>query len=74
MQSGECDVEFRCDDGSIDQEPVLETYGSLFREGGEVMGRPFFVQELQQQAFEDAGFVDRKTVRYKVFQPRSKEE
>ena len=66
MQSGECDVDFRSDDETTDLEPVLKTYGQLFREGGKILGYPFFVRELQQEAFEAAGFTDIKTVDYKV--------
>lgn len=66
VQSGECDVEFRSDDGTTELEPVLKTYGELFREGGKMLNLPFFVQELQKQAFDEAGFVEQKSVRYKV--------
>ncbi|KAG6072989.1 hypothetical protein E4U16_004982 [Claviceps sp. LM84 group G4] len=54
------------DDESTELEPVLASYGDLFREGGKIMNRPFFVQEIQKQAFDDAGFVDKRVVRYKV--------
>ena len=30
------------------------------------MKRPFFVKEIQPQAFDEAGFVDKKVVQYKV--------
>ncbi|KAG6172122.1 hypothetical protein E4U51_007799 [Claviceps purpurea] len=66
VQSVEVDVDFRSDDGSTELEPVLASYGDLFREGGKIMNRHFFVQELQQQAFDEAGFVDKRVVRYKV--------
>lgn len=69
MQSVECDVEFRSDNGTTKLEPVLASYGDLFREGGKVLNQSFFVQELQQQAIDQAGFVEKKVVRYKVCAP-----
>ncbi|KAG6066582.1 hypothetical protein E4U16_000231 [Claviceps sp. LM84 group G4] len=66
VQSVEYEVDFRSDDGTIELEPVLASYGDLFREAGKVLKRPFFVQEIQQQAFDDAGFIDKSVVRYKL--------
>ncbi|CCE35191.1 uncharacterized protein CPUR_02122 [Claviceps purpurea 20.1] len=66
VQSIECGPEFRSDDGSIELEPVLASYKQLFREGGKILNRPFFVSQLQQQAFDKAGFVDKKVVQYKI--------
>lgn len=66
VQSVECDVEFRSDDGTLELEPVMKIYGKLFREGGKVLDRPFFVRELQQQGMGEAGFKDMKTIDYKV--------
>ncbi|CCE32550.1 uncharacterized protein CPUR_06410 [Claviceps purpurea 20.1] len=66
VQSVECDVRFRSDDGSTELEPVLASFGDLFEEGGKVLNRPFFVQEPQRQAFDEAGFVETRTVQYKV--------
>lgn len=66
MQSVECDVEFRSDDGTDKLEPVLKTYGKLFRDGGKVLDRPFFVRDLQEQGVEEAGFVNTRTIDYKV--------
>ncbi|CCE35185.1 uncharacterized protein CPUR_02116 [Claviceps purpurea 20.1] len=66
LQSVEYDVEFRSDDGTTELEPVLASYADLFREAGKVMNRPFFVQELQQQALDEAGFVEQKMIRYKI--------
>ncbi|KAG6173300.1 hypothetical protein E4U51_005735 [Claviceps purpurea] len=66
MQSVECDVQFRSDDGSTELEPVLASYGDLFRESGKILNRPFFVQEIQQQAIDDAGFIDTEVVRHKI--------
>lgn len=59
-------MEFRSDDGTTELEPEMKTYGKLFREGGKVLGRPFFVRELQQQGLKEAGFVDIKTIDYKA--------
>ncbi|KAG6166598.1 hypothetical protein E4U51_003434 [Claviceps purpurea] len=66
VQSVEVDVEFRSDDGSTELEPILASYADLFREGGKMMNRSFFVQKLQQQAFDEAGFVEQRTIRYKI--------
>ncbi|KAG6071169.1 hypothetical protein E4U16_006306, partial [Claviceps sp. LM84 group G4] len=66
VQSAECDVELYSDDGSTELEPVLASYGDLFREGGKVLNRHFFVRELQQQAFDEAGFVEQKSIPYKI--------
>ncbi|KAM0242157.1 hypothetical protein ACHAP5_007395 [Fusarium lateritium] len=65
VQSAEADVRFRSDDGSTELEPIFKTYQKLFEEGSKITGNPFFVHELQQKAFEEAGFTDIKTVDYK---------
>ncbi|KAG6080760.1 hypothetical protein E4U16_008152 [Claviceps sp. LM84 group G4] len=66
VQSAEIDLDFRSDDRSTELEPVLGTYGDLFREGGRILNRPFFLQEIQQQAFDEAGFVEKTVARYKI--------
>ncbi|CCE35183.1 uncharacterized protein CPUR_02114 [Claviceps purpurea 20.1] len=66
LQSVEYDVEFRSDDGSTALEPVLASLGELFREAGKVLNRPFFVKELQQQALDEAGFVEKTVLQYKI--------
>jgi SAM-dependent methyltransferase len=66
VQSAKADVRFRSDDGSTELEPVFKVYHKLFEEGSKIIGNPFFVHELQQKAFEEAGFTDIKTVDYKV--------
>ncbi|KAG6162980.1 hypothetical protein E4U51_006052 [Claviceps purpurea] len=66
VQSDEIRVDLRSDDGSTELEPILASYGDLFREGGRVMNRNFFVQEIQQQAFDEAGFVEKRAVQYKL--------
>ncbi|KAG6066482.1 hypothetical protein E4U16_000256, partial [Claviceps sp. LM84 group G4] len=74
VQSLEIDLDFRSDDGSIELEPFIAEYGNLFREGGKITKRPFFLQEIQPQAFDEAGFVDKKTVKHKVpFGPWAKD-
>ncbi|KAG6162981.1 hypothetical protein E4U51_006053 [Claviceps purpurea] len=74
VQSLEIDLDFRSDDGSTELEPFLAEYGNLFREGGKITNRPFFLQEIQPQAFDEAGFVDKKIVRHKVpFGPWAKD-
>ncbi|KAM0545406.1 hypothetical protein ACHAPJ_011311 [Fusarium lateritium] len=65
VQSGEADIRFRSDDGTTDLEPVFETYEKLFEEGSKIIGNPIWVHDLQQRAFEEAGFNDVKTVDYK---------
>ncbi|KLO86235.1 Uncharacterized protein Y057_7346 [Fusarium fujikuroi] len=65
VQSGEADVTFRSDDGTTELEPVFKTYQKLFEEGSQILGNPFFVHDLQQRAFEEAGFTDVETVDYK---------
>ncbi|EWG41488.1 hypothetical protein FVEG_15297 [Fusarium verticillioides 7600] len=64
-QSGEADVTFRSDDGTTELEPVFKTYQKLFEDGSKILGNPFFVHDLQQKAFEEAGFKDIETVDYK---------
>ncbi|KAG6071167.1 hypothetical protein E4U16_006304 [Claviceps sp. LM84 group G4] len=66
LQSVEYDPEPRSDDGSLELEPGLASFAELFREAGKVLDRPFFVQEIQPQAFDDAGFVGKTVLRYKV--------
>ncbi|KAG6163486.1 hypothetical protein E4U51_005675 [Claviceps purpurea] len=66
VQSVEIDVDLRSDDGSTELEPILASYGNLFREGSKITNRPFFLQEIQQQAFDEAGFVEKRRVQYKV--------
>ncbi|KAF5588038.1 demethylmenaquinone methyltransferase [Fusarium subglutinans] len=66
VQSAEADVEFRCDDGTIDKEPNLKIYKKLFEEGAKILGNPFFVYDQQVQGFKDAGFEDITTVDYKI--------
>ncbi|KAH6950068.1 S-adenosyl-L-methionine-dependent methyltransferase [Fusarium avenaceum] len=65
VQSAEADVRFRSDDGSTELEPIFKIYQKLFEEGSRIIGNPFFVHELQQKAFEQAGFTDIKTMDYK---------
>ncbi|KAG6075126.1 hypothetical protein E4U16_003585 [Claviceps sp. LM84 group G4] len=66
VQSVEVEPDFRSDDGSTELEPILASYGDLFREGGKVTNRPFFLRDIQPQAFEQAGFVDQRIIQYKV--------
>ncbi|KAG6070533.1 hypothetical protein E4U16_006795 [Claviceps sp. LM84 group G4] len=74
VESVEIDVDFRSDDGSTELEPILASYGDLFREGSKITNRPFFLQEIQLQAFDAAGFVEKRTVQYKCpFGPWAKD-
>ncbi|QPC64428.1 hypothetical protein HYE67_006659 [Fusarium culmorum] len=66
VQSAEADVEFRCDDGSIDMEPNLKMYKKLFEEGGKVLNTSFFVNDMQVQGFKDAGFEEIRIIDYKL--------
>ncbi|CCE28056.1 uncharacterized protein CPUR_01530 [Claviceps purpurea 20.1] len=66
VESVEYDVEIRSDDRSTELEPILASSGDLFREAAKVLNRPFFVQEIQKEAFDEAGFVDKSAIRYKL--------
>ncbi|CCE28053.1 uncharacterized protein CPUR_01527 [Claviceps purpurea 20.1] len=66
VESVEYEVDFRSDDGTTELEPVLASFGELFREAERILNCPFFVREIQQQAFDDAGFVDKRVVTYKI--------
>ncbi|KAG6172688.1 hypothetical protein E4U51_006977 [Claviceps purpurea] len=66
VESIEYDVEFRSDDGTTELEPVLASFGELFREASKILKRPLYVQEIQPQALDEAGFIDKKIVRYKL--------
>ncbi|KAG6173294.1 hypothetical protein E4U51_005729 [Claviceps purpurea] len=66
VESVEYDVELRSDDGTIELEPVLSSFVELFREAGNVLKRPFFVQEIREKALDEAGFVDKTAIRYKI--------
>ncbi|CCE35193.1 uncharacterized protein CPUR_02124 [Claviceps purpurea 20.1] len=66
VQSVECDPEFHSDDGTTELEPVLASYGDMFREGGQILKNSFFVQEIQQRAFDEAGFVEKRVAQYKI--------
>ncbi|CCE28865.1 uncharacterized protein CPUR_02555 [Claviceps purpurea 20.1] len=65
VESIEYEPEFRSDDGTTELEPVLASYGELFREAGKILNRSLFVEEIQRQAFDEAGFIDKRVVRYK---------
>ncbi|CCE28060.1 uncharacterized protein CPUR_01534 [Claviceps purpurea 20.1] len=45
---------------------VLASYGELYRTASKVLNRPLFVQEIQPQAFNEAGFVEKRVARYKI--------
>ncbi|CVL09055.1 related to TAM domain methyltransferase [Fusarium mangiferae] len=66
VQSGEADITFRSDDGTTELEPVFKTCQKLFEDGSRILGNPFFVHDLQQKAFEEAGLGDIRTVDYKL--------
>jgi SAM-dependent methyltransferase len=66
VQSAEADVEFRCDDGTVDLEPNLKVFKKIFEEGGKLINTPFFVYDMQVKGFEEAGFEEIHTVDYKI--------
>jgi ubiquinone/menaquinone biosynthesis C-methylase UbiE len=67
-ESCECDVEFRSDDGTTNNVPVLEIWNKLFSEGGKKFGRSFTVlkDNLQWKGMEAAGFVNMQVKSFKV--------
>ncbi|PCD43169.1 hypothetical protein AU210_002271 [Fusarium oxysporum f. sp. radicis-cucumerinum] len=65
VQSGEADVTFRSDNGTTELEPIFKTYQKLFEDGSRILGNPFFVHDLQLEAFKEAGFTDVETADYK---------
>ncbi|KAG6165979.1 hypothetical protein E4U51_003990 [Claviceps purpurea] len=66
VESLEYEPEFCSDDGSIELEPVLASYGELFREASKILKRPLFVKEKLPRALDEAGFIDKRVVQYKV--------
>ncbi|CCE28844.1 uncharacterized protein CPUR_02533 [Claviceps purpurea 20.1] len=66
VESLEYEPEFRSDDGSVELEPVLASYGELFREASKTLNRPLFVKEIQARALDEAGFIDKRVIRYKI--------
>ncbi|KAG6068892.1 hypothetical protein E4U16_007817 [Claviceps sp. LM84 group G4] len=66
VESIEYEVKFYSDDGTTELEPVLATFTELFIEAGKILNRPFFLQDIQEQAFDEAGFVEKKVIRYKL--------
>ncbi|KAF4448164.1 hypothetical protein F53441_8399 [Fusarium austroafricanum] len=66
IESAEADVRIRSDDGTMDLEPVWETSNKMYEEGSKVLGRDFFVSDLQVKGMEKAGFTNLKTVDYKI--------
>ncbi|CCE28063.1 uncharacterized protein CPUR_01537 [Claviceps purpurea 20.1] len=66
VESVEYEPEFCSDDGTTELEPILASFGELFRETGKILNRPFFVKDIQKQAVDEAGFVEKRVVRYKI--------
>ncbi|KAG6068737.1 hypothetical protein E4U16_007883 [Claviceps sp. LM84 group G4] len=66
VESIEYEPEICSDDRSTELEPVLASYGELFREASEMLDCPLFVKEILPRALDEAGFVDKRVVRYKV--------
>lgn len=68
VQSCEVDPSFVSDDGTVDQVPGLDKWNNLFQEGGKKCGYSFCVvaENLQEKSMEAAGFIDIRTVNYKV--------
>ncbi|KAI1016176.1 hypothetical protein LB504_009297 [Fusarium proliferatum] len=66
VESVEADIHFRSDDGTAEEQEVYKLCNKLYEEGGKAIGRTFFVHDLQPKGMEVAGFVDIKTVDYKI--------
>ncbi|KAG6069575.1 hypothetical protein E4U16_007600 [Claviceps sp. LM84 group G4] len=66
VESVEYEPEICSDDGTTELEPILASWGELFREASKVLNRPLSVKDIQKQAFDEAGFVEERVVRYKV--------
>ncbi|KAK1749537.1 S-adenosyl-L-methionine-dependent methyltransferase [Echria macrotheca] len=68
VESGEVEVDFVSDDGTVKQDSSLALWGKMCNETGKKIGRPFTVltDGLQREGMEKAGFVDIKTVEYKL--------
>ncbi|RGP66590.1 hypothetical protein FLONG3_8786 [Fusarium longipes] len=66
VESVEADIHFRSDDGTAEGEEVCKLCNKLYEEGGKAIGRSFFVHDLQPKGMEEAGFVDIRTVDYKI--------
>ena len=66
VQNLEFSVEFKCDDGSFDEDSILYKWGKLFIEGGEKMGREFNIIEHSRQYMADAGYVEIQEKKFKL--------
>ncbi|KAG6084314.1 hypothetical protein E4U16_002122 [Claviceps sp. LM84 group G4] len=66
VESLEYDAEFLSDDGTTELEPILASFGELYRQASKILNRPLFVQEIQPQALDEAGFIDKRVIPYKV--------
>ncbi|CCE28059.1 uncharacterized protein CPUR_01533 [Claviceps purpurea 20.1] len=66
VESVEYEPEFRSDDETTELEPVLTSYEELFRKASKVLNRPLFVEEIQPQAFANAGFIEKRVARVKT--------
>lgn len=68
VESGECEVDFISDDGTVAPKSALATWGPMCKQAGEKIGRPFTIitDDLQRKGMEAAGFVDIHEVNYKV--------
>ncbi|KAL2211224.1 S-adenosyl-L-methionine-dependent methyltransferase [Sarocladium strictum] len=68
IESHEASVQFRSDDGSVNDKTAMGQFGRFFIEAGRQMGRSMTVVEdgVQRQAIEKAGFVGIHEQDYKV--------
>ncbi|KAK4448764.1 S-adenosyl-L-methionine-dependent methyltransferase [Podospora aff. communis PSN243] len=68
VQSGEVEVDFVSDDGSVKADSALALWGRMCRETGEKIGRTFRVlsEGVQKRGMEGAGFVDLESVDYQL--------
>ncbi|KAK0726057.1 S-adenosyl-L-methionine-dependent methyltransferase [Lasiosphaeris hirsuta] len=60
VQSGEVDVAWVSDDGTVEANETVQTWNRLYREGGQKIGCSFTLvaDDVQRKGFEEAGFTD----------------
>ncbi|GAB1316412.1 hypothetical protein MFIFM68171_06622 [Madurella fahalii] len=68
VESGEPEIDFRSDDGTVMPGSALATWGRMCSEAGKKTGRSFTIisDGTQKKAFEEAGFVNIQVVDRKV--------
>ncbi|KAK3342115.1 S-adenosyl-L-methionine-dependent methyltransferase [Lasiosphaeria hispida] len=68
VQSGEVDVEWVSDDGTVEANEAIQTWNRLYRESGKKIGYSFTLvaDDVQRKGLEEAGFTDIKVETFKV--------